>query len=66
MHLYFLNMGMLKMQKRKYFKIMPRCSLNALAFYVTKWYFCGFTLLNSCGEKMQLYLFLLGMMIHPP
>ena len=66
MHLYFFNMGMLKMQKRKYFKIMPRCSLNALAFYVTKCYFCGFTLLNSCGEKMQLYLFLLGMMIHPP
>ena len=60
MHLYFFNMGMLKMQKRKYFKIMPRCSLNALAFYVTKCYFCGFTLLNSCGEKNAVVSVLVG------
>ena len=60
MHLYFFNMGMLKMQKRKYFKIMPKCSLNALAFYVTKCYFCGFTLLNSCGEKNALVSVLVG------
>ncbi|XP_066016702.1 uncharacterized protein [Pocillopora verrucosa] len=30
--------------------LVKRCSLNALAFYVTKCYFCGFTLLNSCGD----------------
>lgn len=39
------------MKKRKYFKIMPRCSLNALTFYGIKFYFFGFTLLNSCGVK---------------
>ena len=60
MHLYFFNMGMLKMQKRKYFKIMPRYSLNALAFYVKKCYFCGFTLLNSCGEKNAVVSVLVG------
>ncbi|XP_022796096.1 uncharacterized protein LOC111334571 [Stylophora pistillata] len=43
--------SVLKMQKRKYFKIMTKCSLNALTFYGTKFYFCGFTLLNICGEK---------------
>ena len=48
------------MQKRKYFKIMPRCSLNALAFYFTKCYFCGFTLLNSCGEKNAVVSVLVG------
>ena len=60
MHLYFFNMGMLKMQKRKYFKIMPRCSLNALTFYSTKCYFCGFTLLNSCEEKNAVVSVLVG------
>ena len=49
---------MLKMQKRKYFIIMPRCSLNALTFYGTKFY--GFILLNSCGEKNAVVSILVG------
>ena len=39
---------------------MPRCSLNALTFYGTKCYFCGFTLLNSCGEKNAVVSVLVG------
>lgn len=49
---------MLKMQKRKYFIIMPRCSINALTFYRTKCY--GFILLNSCGEKKAVVSVLVG------
>ncbi|CAH3157129.1 unnamed protein product [Pocillopora meandrina] len=39
---------------------MARCSLNALTFYGTKCYFCGFTLLNSCGEKNAVVSVLVG------
>ena len=39
---------------------MPRCSLNALTFYSTKCYFCGFTLLNSCEEKNAVVSVLVG------
>ena len=39
---------------------MPRSSLNALTFYGTKCYFCGFTLLNSCGEKNAVVSVLVG------
>ena len=53
-------MSMLKTQKIKYFKIMPMCSLSTLTFYSTKCYFCGFTLLNSCGEKNAVVFVLVG------
>ena len=66
MHLYFFITGMLKIQKRKYFKIMPRCSLNALAFLSKNVIFVVLLCLTVVEKKMQLYLFLLGMMIHPP
>ena len=46
------------MQKRRYFIIMPRCSLNALTFYDTKCY--GFILLNSCREKNAVVSVLVG------
>ena len=39
---------------------MPRFSLNALTFYGTKCCFCGFTLLNSCGEKNAVVSVLVG------
>ena len=39
---------------------MPRCSLNALTFYSTKCYFCGFTLPNSCEEKNAVVSVLVG------
>ena len=54
----FLNMSMLKMQKRKYLIIMPRCSLNVLTLYGTKCY-CVI-LLNSCGEKNAVVSVLVG------
>ena len=58
---------MLKMQERKCFKIMSRCSLNALIFYLTQnVYFVVLLYLTVVEKKMQLYLFLLGMMIRPP
>ena len=34
--------------------------MNALTFYGTKCYFCGFTLLNSCGEKNAVVSVLVG------
>ena len=34
--------------------------MNALTFYGTKFYFCGFTLLNSCGEKNAVVSVLVG------
>lgn len=39
---------------------MPWCSLNALTFYGKKINFCGFTLLNSCGEKNVVVSVLVG------
>ena len=48
---------MLKIQKTKYFIIMPWCSLNALTFYGTK---CCFILLNSCGAKNAVVSVLVG------
>ena len=39
---------------------MPMCSLSTLTFYSTKCYFCGFTLLNSCGEKNAVVFVLVG------